>query len=682
MSGIKNINHSVPILRHTLLFLTGIAISDLLPVGNKLLIIISISFLFLALILKSSKRASWQKIYSIIICFLFISSGAAYTKTYNNTKFNQAIPTSGFYSGRINEMSPASNNREKLIMQLKSATTDTSEVFVNEKIVMYVPDSILETDIIPGDYIGFKGKLHLIESSNNPGDFNYQKYMNHKGIRYQSYIFNLPYHINSQNISIKTFAVNIRSKLLDAYREAGIDGREFAVLSALTLGEKNFIDNELKQQFSNSGAMHVLAVSGLHVGILFFVFSFLLKPLDRTRKTKNIKVLLLITLLWSYALITGMSPSVLRATTMFSFLVIGQNLNRHTNIYNTLALSAFMLMLINPDIIYEVGFQLSYTAVLSIVFFQPKIANWFSFNNRIANSIWGLFAVSLSAQIGTLPFSLFYFHQFPVYFWVSNFIVIPAATILLYGSILFFIMMPFSVLNNLIGNGLSAVAKTMNIFITKIDNLPGAVISDIWITQTTVIICYAIIFVLGLLCLSRKYKYFMVLISLFLILFIKHTVHSYQIHNQNYIVFYNHYNENLLSIINGRNHYYFNQSDTLSTYSKRILNNSRGYFHTKQPVFLPRDTIINDNLYRTNEHIFFKNMHVQITKNFSGSENINDIPAHLTWKTKMSEIYVNKKEKISLLAIKNNKMSYFRQDLKNDNAPIKTDQRAIIVEAW
>ena len=178
--------------------------------------------------------------------------------------------------------------------------------------------------------------------------------------------------------------------------------------------------------------MHVLAVSGLHVGIIFFILNFLLTPLNRNKRLLKIKLFLLVGALWFYAFLTGLSPSVMRSCTMFSFIVVGENLNKRTNIYNTLAASAFLLMLINPLIIFGAGFQLSYIAVISIVFFQPRLAALVAVKNRILKYVWDLFTVSVAVQIGTAPISIFYFHQFPVYFWLSNFIVIPGAALILY----------------------------------------------------------------------------------------------------------------------------------------------------------------------------------------------------------------------------------------------------------
>jgi competence protein ComEC len=682
MHGIKKINQSIPILRHTIVFLAGILISNILFIGNKHLIIILLTFFLIAFLSKRSRNVFLHKIYTFTIAFIITGLGIFYANIYHNSMFRYDIPTQGLYIGKVTDTTPASKNREKLSVKLKQVETYSSTKKVNEKIVLYVPDAISDSGIIPGDYIGFNAKLYPVENSNNPGEFDYRKYMRRKGVRYQAYLSFLPENLNHREISLKTMAVNARSKLLKAYREAGIGNQEFAVLSALTLGEKGYIDKDLKQHFSNSGAMHVLAVSGLHVGILFFVFSFMLKPLNHSRKTRIIKVILLIILLWGYALITGMSPSVLRATTMFSFLVIGQNINRNTNIYNTLALSALLLMIINPDIIYETGFQLSYTAVVSIVFFQPKIVRLLPAKNRITKAAWGLVAVSLSAQIGTLPLSLFYFHQFPVYFWISNFIVMPAATVLLYGSILFFVLLPFTTINGFIGSCLSVVAKLMNFLIAKVDNLPGAVISDIWIDKSTVMIIYAMIFTLGLVWVYRNYKYIVVIASFFLVLTVKQTINSHQTSNQSYVIFYNHYNEKLLSIINGREHYFYGQSDSLPAYSKTLLNNASGYFRTREPVHLCQDTLLNKALYLSKNHIFFKNIQIQIKKDENKLKKKNNNTAQLIWDINSSEINVNKRQNIAIHSFKNNKLSYFRPAFENDDSTINLNRHAVIVETW
>ena len=183
------------------------------------------------------------------------------------------------------------------------------------------------------------------------------------------------------------------------------------MLAALTLGYKDALTPELRESFSTTGAMHVLAVSGLHVGIIFVVLEFLLSFLNRWRFGKRLKPILIIVLLWSYAFITGLSPSVLRSSVMFSCMAFGGVLGRKSNTYNTIFVSAFFLLFFNADLLFDVGFQLSYSAVIAIVYFQPKIAGLLYVRNRFLRWAWDLAAVSLAAQIGTAPFAIFYFHQ-------------------------------------------------------------------------------------------------------------------------------------------------------------------------------------------------------------------------------------------------------------------------------
>ncbi|WP_319479987.1 ComEC/Rec2 family competence protein [uncultured Draconibacterium sp.] len=175
----------------------------------------------------------------------------------------------------------------------------------------------------------------------------------------------------------------------------------------------------------------MLAVSGLHVGILFFAFTFCFGFLQKRKIGKFIYVMLSISLLWCYAFITGLSPSVLRACTMFSLVIIAGNINRRANIYNTLAASAFLLLWVNPNNLFEVGFQLSYMAVFGIVFLQPRIAGLWTVKNKVGLFFWNLICVSIAAQIATFPLSAYYFNQFPTYFLLSNIVVIPAAMLLI-----------------------------------------------------------------------------------------------------------------------------------------------------------------------------------------------------------------------------------------------------------
>jgi competence protein ComEC len=211
------------------------------------------------------------------------------------------------------------------------------------------------------------------------------------------------------------------------------DRNQFAVASAIMLGYNDYMNGDITRAYASSGALHVLSVSGLHVGIMFFMLNVLLKFMDnRGRKLEITKSVSIILFIWLYACLTGLSPSVLRSAMMFSLIQSGTLLKRHVNTFNIVFGSAVVLMLFNPFIVTEVGFRLSYLAVLGIIYLQPKIYSLWAFKNWFLDKAWMIVAVSLAAQIATFPLSLLYFHQFPNLFLISNLVVIPVSNLILF----------------------------------------------------------------------------------------------------------------------------------------------------------------------------------------------------------------------------------------------------------
>jgi competence protein ComEC len=251
-----------------------------------------------------------------------------------------------------------------------------------------------------------------------------------------------------------------------------------------------------------------LAVSGLHVGIIYQIVAWVFL-LGNKRKAKNNWLFLVATIavLWIYAFITGLSPSVLRAVTMFSVVVLAKVVARQSNIYNTLAVSAFILLLWNPYLLMQVGFQLSYIAVIGIVYLQPKFAQLWNVENRTGKFFWSMTCVSVAAQIATFPIGLLYFHQFPTYFWLSNFIVIPAATVILIGGIALLAFSWLDFIACLIGCGLKWFILVLNSLVFKIQEIPGALISGVDISVFETWLIYGCIFSILLLFAFRKIRF-------------------------------------------------------------------------------------------------------------------------------------------------------------------------------
>ncbi len=265
----------------------------------------------------------------------------------------------------------------------------------------------------------------------HPYGFNYRKYLRNKQIYQEMNLSKTAYTVYKHPIhNLDFYAQKIRKEIQAGFNKGGLSNQTYQIANALFLGERKSLSKNIYTDFQRTGTVHILAISGLHIGILLLFLNFIFKPIQK--RSKLLFLLITIGVLWFYAFITGFSPSVLRAVIMFSFLQLGLHLNRKTNIYNSLFAAAFVMILINPNVIYEIGFQMSFAAVLAIVSFYPIFSSWFIIHNKYAKWLVDLFWVSLSAQLGVLPISLFYFHQFPVYFFIANILVIPLLFVILF----------------------------------------------------------------------------------------------------------------------------------------------------------------------------------------------------------------------------------------------------------
>lgn len=305
----------------------------------------------------------------------------------------------------------------------------------NVKIRLLVDTS--EQRFQEGDLVFCVGKVQSIENMGNPGEFDYKSWANRKRIYYSAVIPKGNCSIIGQvePFFVKRWLNDIRFWIEERYSQNDIIGRRGAVLTALTLGDKSVLDPEIKSSFAAAGLMHVLAVSGLHVGIIYLILSTLVAPLFYNRYGKGLKIFIVIVTLWLYAFFTGMSPSVSRAVLMFSFLVVGEVAGRKYSGLNALFASAFFLTLFDPVSIYDTGFQLSHLAVLGIFLFYRPVNNIFAFRHMFMNKIWSLAALSIAAQLATTPISLYYFNQFPTYFLLSNQVVVPLIGFIIQGTV-------------------------------------------------------------------------------------------------------------------------------------------------------------------------------------------------------------------------------------------------------
>jgi competence protein ComEC len=347
-----------------------------------------------------------------------------------------------------------------------------------------------------GDRLLIPATYTTVEPPLNPAEFNYKQYLARQNIYHQVFLYPGQYHIISRlnGNPIIAYSLKTRQHLVDKLKRNMHDSAAIAVASTLILGYKADLSAELLQAYSKTGTIHILSVSGGHVAIIYLLLNIISGFLGRYRYGKVLKAILIIMLIWAYALLTGFSPAVCRASVMISLLIIGTTYSRYINTLNILAVSAFFMLLYNPFLIVDVGFQLSYLAVAGMVILQPIVYSWLSVKNKWADKIWAFCSVSIAAQVITFPLSALYFHQFPVYFLVSNlFIIIPAEIIL--GTGMIYLVMPeLPVISGWLVWLLEQSISIMNNVLIIIEHAPFASIGKIWLnTGEYLLLSFAIV---------------------------------------------------------------------------------------------------------------------------------------------------------------------------------------------
>lgn len=426
---LKKIIHNIPLIRPATALISGIMAGSLFNFNLNFLILALLATVVFLLIASLFYSFRITLFFGAGIYILFAVAGIWRFQAYNR---RPELFTEGKFSATVLEILQEKPKSYQSVLKISAFFRNDSVFKTNEKVMVYFAKSEKASRLKPGEQIVFDRTPQPVENSIDLNGFDYAGYLERKRIYRQVY---LP---DSRWIESGMFTHNFlilaertRLQMLEIFRNQDLGEKELNVLSALTLGYKRGLDPETKRVFSAAGAMHVLAVSGLHVGIVFMILSFFLSFLKKRKRGEIAYLLVMITSLWCFAFLTGLSPSVSRAAAMFTIVVIASVFKKSSNIYQSLVASAFVLLLLNPNNLFEVGFQLSYAAVFGIVFLQPRLDKIFTFRFRVSRYFWALLTTSVAAQIATFPLSAFYFNQFPTFFWVSNLVVIPAAGILI-----------------------------------------------------------------------------------------------------------------------------------------------------------------------------------------------------------------------------------------------------------
>ena len=515
-----------------------------------------LQFLFFGLLNTAQKfAANWLS--GLAVHFLFIGLGATISYVDDIENHSHWLANDYHTDSKIIAII-----QEPLIEKAKSFKTIARAEFMIDRVPQWVEGNIIlyfkkESELPPlhyGSTILIHSPLQLIGNTDNPGGFNYQQYCHFQDIYYQAYLTSNDIQLLSteKKFFLKNILLQARAKVLAVLRKNISDTSAISIAEALLIGYRDDLDKDLVQAYSNTGVVHIIAISGLHIAMIYGLIVFFMKPFYKKKWIKWVKPCIVLIVIWAFTCIAGAAPSILRSAIMFSFIVIGEAFGKRVNIYNNLAASAFAILLFNPYSLWDVGFQLSYAAVLSIVIFSKQVAHWLYFSNKLLRSLWQLCAVTISAQILTLPFILFYFHQFPGLFIVTNLVVVPLSGFILYAELLLLIVAPLHSLATITGNLIRVLINSMNHFILFIDFIPYATLSSIQINVIQTICLFFMIAFLAYWFIDKKASALITAIISITIFFAIRSIDLLEKNNQQKLIVYNIPKHEAIDIVDGR----------------------------------------------------------------------------------------------------------------------------------
>ncbi len=485
-----------PIVKVLLPYLFGILISyfgDVTESICRMLWMMTAAFFVLVILLTFVKSYRWRVVQTLTMNIAFFMVGISLTNIrLQPTIAHEELETNTDWVVRVvSEPTP----REKSVKVEAEILQNNDCEDVKSKILLYLQPSALTGELEYGDLLFVHTQLSRILPPCNPDAFDNQRYMRRRGIYYTGFVREGAWKCfgHAPANRLKYIAQLARNHLTNIYIASGMSGDELNILKAILLGDDDTLDPELKASYASAGVSHILCVSGMHVGVIFMIINFLLKPMDLFRSSRICKTILVMLMIWMYAQITGLAPSVTRSATMFSFVAIGQLLNRNTNVFHSLFASMFILLIINPLLLFEVGFQLSYLAVAGIVLFQPKLSAIYQCRTRIGKYFWELLTVSVAAQLGTSPISIYYFAQFPNYFMLSNLSVIALSFVVIITGVALLPISLIPLVTRWLSWLLTMEIRWMNRIIIFIQHLPYAVTENIDYHIVQVLLLYGFI---------------------------------------------------------------------------------------------------------------------------------------------------------------------------------------------
>jgi len=560
---------SIPFARLVTALIAGILVQwyakpGLIPANSAFLISLLLWILFLFMPLHTRYRFRWLN--GMLLLLTVAATGAilCWQKDIRHHPLwaGKLINDSSILIVTLQEPPVIKPKSYKAIAAINAIRINNRWQSTTGNLLIYLKKDSTSAKLEYGSQIILHRKLQAITNSGNPGAFDYQRYCLFQDINYQAYLQEkdyLPLAGNNGN-TFQRYLFYIRDGVIRILRQSIPGNKEQGVAEALLIGYRNDLDKELVQAYSNTGVVHIIAISGMHLGMIYGLLYWLLEKFRQKKILRILRPLIMLAVLWLFTLLAGAAPSILRSAVMFSFIILGEALNRKSSIYNTLAASAFCLLAWNPFMLWDVGFQLSYAAVLSIVIFMRPIYYLIYIKNKALDKLWEMTAITMAAQLLTLPFVVYTFHQFPLLFFITNLAAVPLSTIILYGELLLILLNFIKVVAAIIGKILYGLLWCMNSVIEHTNRLSFAVWNGLQLSTPQAVLLFLIIAAVGAYLFHKKKSLLFTALACSLLFFVIRSADFISRQQQHKLIVYNVPQCTAIDILDGRNAFFAGDS--------------------------------------------------------------------------------------------------------------------------
>ena len=576
-----------PFIRMVGALALGIVICDRVgerPLGEPWLVGLLVLLLAVEVLLHHLLRSfRYRWIFGIMTLITFVWLGFVRTAVMQQSEV--VVQEEGWRLARVLEPPEEREKTVKVLLELDQG-----------KAMAYFQKDERSLDLSYGDYIGFSVPLEEVAPPKNPKEFNYRTYLERRGVTWSVYLRSGDWMSTGirQTNPVFAFAYRFRQRLLRSLQQCGITDDEFGVGAAILLGYDESLPAQVRQNYVAAGSMHILCVSGMHVGIIYLLASFLLSLLGKGKRAAFVRRILLLFLIWFYALITGLSPSIMRSALMISFVIFGELIHRKGFALNSIATSAFVLLLINPNNLFAMGFQLSYGAVVGIVLLQKPIYNLIYIKNKWLDKAWEITAVSMAAQVATMPFTVYYFNQFTPYFWLSNLLMTPLSFIVILTGMLLLAVSWVPWVNMVMGKVVWLSLHVMNALVAGIEHLPLSLVKGLYMSDFQFSLSLLLLLLLWLFVNLKRKRMVMEMLVVATIFALSMAWRTQQLSHQSQLVVYSLRNHTAISIVKG-----FDQvllcDESLLEDPSAIDYSLKGYWAERQLTMNPPCYLLSDD---------------------------------------------------------------------------------------